>query len=523
MNSIIDFLSGEVPGGILLLLLVLSVINLTLFFFFKGSKLFSKNEYRQKVIKSTVFVIAVYISVWFVLRPAQIPDSVLIVPFQKNSKCDFVSSESIERQLKENLSDSYRLHYWEWFYEACNEDSINDFNYRNSLAGRLNIDFIISGKYLSDSVVEVFIVGEDNSAKKVNFNSYQDMTEKVLSWLDEKNQILDDEKIITSKPIKNIELLTQAKLSYLTANYENAINLIINIPEESVLLKARINLKLGITEIKDNQNSMFKDEENKYFAKVINSLIPIAREGNDTADLNRILGELYLYENKYKEAEIFLKKGLTQNPYDARIYYDMYYLHEDRIKDLGFDSRFDVLKKAIELDNGYVAAVYELANEYFQTGTASSTGRGTTYAMETLNTFMKINSRNQRILNLLANIYLQIKSTEKAINLYKILVDMKSDPGEIYYNLGIGYFHLKKYEDAKSAFKKSISINDYPDSYLYLGAINKITGNNEKALYYYRERIKRSKKGEDDLYAKEAMRGIRLILAEQSQDSSRTN
>ncbi len=520
MNLFIEFLSGEVPGGLLLLLLPLFVVNLSLFFFYKGSKLFSKKEYQKKIIKSSLLIIVVYSTLWFMLRPIQIPDSILFVPFQKNSQSDFASSESIEKQLDGRLLNEYRLHYWEWFYETCNQDSINDLNYRNSVAGRLNIDFRITGKYISNSSVEVTAINEDKYEKKlIDFSSYQDMASKILVWLDEIHSIIDNEKVINPNPNADIELLTEAKLNYLAANYDTALNLLLNMPEESILLKAKIYLKMGIKELKDNKNSVFKDEENQYFVKVINSLVPLAREGNDSPSLNRTLGELYLYDKKYKEAEIFLKKGITQNPHDSRIYYDMYYIHEDRIKDLGFDTRFDVLRKAIELDNGYVAAVYDLANDYFQTGTASASGSGTTSALQTLDIFMQINRENKKVLNLLANIYLQIKYTEKAIDIYKKLIVMEYNPGEIYYNLGIGYFHLKKYENAKTAFKKSISINDYPDSYLYLGAINRISGENDKALYYYRERIKRSKKGEDDYYAKEAMHGIRLILADQ-QDTS---
>ena len=56
MNAFIDFLSGEVPGGILLLCLILLIINLSLFFLYKGSKLFKKEVYRTKVIKSSAFI-----------------------------------------------------------------------------------------------------------------------------------------------------------------------------------------------------------------------------------------------------------------------------------------------------------------------------------------------------------------------------------------------------------------------------------------------------------------------------------
>ena len=132
---------------------------------------------------------------------------------------------------------------------------------------------------------------------------------------------------------------------------------------------------------------------------------------------------------------------------------------------------------------------------------------------------MKINSENKKILNLLASINLQIKHADEAIEIYKKLITYDKDNSELYYNLGIGYFHKKEYEESEKVFLKSIKINEYPDSYLYVGAINKIIGNYEKALYYYRERIKRSKKGEDDYYATEALHGLQWILKKQYEDS----
>jgi hypothetical protein len=45
-------------------------------------------------------------------------------------------------------------------------------------------------------------------------------------------------------------------------------------------------------------------------------------------------------------------------------------------------------------------------------------------------------------------------------------------------------------------------------------------GINDSALYYYRERVRR-KTGDDDIYAAEAMKGIRIILQEQEQGSKK--
>jgi len=517
MNSFLNLLSGQVPGGILLFLLILFIVNLTLFFFYRGSKFFSKEQYKKKAINSSGFLIVSYIAMWFILRPVPIPESILFVPFQDGEKTEYVLSEILEQRIKDNLSKDFRLHRWEWLYQTCDLDSIEFQNYRDHVARKLKIGIIVSEKKISEYAMEVIAYrGNDELSKQFNFNSYTNLSEQMIAWLDSNFEIQNEDKNLQPYTEMDFVTLTKSKLRYLNKDYNAALKLLKNNPEFD-LLKSMINLRLGIEELQNKKKSDFKDEDNKYFNKVLQNLLPIAREGNDTAVLNRILGELYLFDGQYEKAEIFHKKSLIQDPYDSRTYYNLYFLHKDRIEELGFKNRDEVLKKAVQLDNGFVHAIHDLANEYFRTGTASSTGKGTTYATETLNNFLKINKTNPKILNLLANIYLQIKETEKAINIYNKLISLGTITGEVYYNLGIGYFHLKDYPNAESAFQKSIQLNDYPDSYLYLGAINRLKGDKQKALYYYRERIKRQTK--DDLYAKEAMKGIRLILSEKENDS----
>ncbi len=523
MNSIIDFLSGEIPGGFLLFLLILFIINLSLFFFYRGSKFFTKEVYKKKVTKSSLFLLVTYVSLWFILKPVPIPDPILIMPFQKGMVCEYTISEILEQQIDGKLSEDYRLHYWDWYYDTCINDSIDNFEYRLLIANRLNIAWIVTGQYLSDSRINVIAKNENRTINnEFEFISLKELSLKIAVWLNDKLRILDiDNKDIFELNYSDdyLTTLTKAKLLYLNFDYSKALDMVSNVNPDPVLLKSKIYLELGKSEITNNENSKFGEKENKNFLEIISLLIPVAQEGKDTPTLNRILGRLYLYEKKYKEAEIFLKKALTQNPYDAKVYNDMYYLHEDRFKDIGFENRFEILNKAIELDNGNSDAVYNLANDYFQTGTGSKSGTGTTFALETLNRYMKINSENNKILILLASINLQIKHADEAISIYKKLITRGNTDSELYYNLGIGYFHKKNYDEAEKTFMKSIEINEYPDSYLYVGAINRITGNFEKALYYYRERIKRSKKGEDDYYAKEALHGLQWILKKQYEDS----
>jgi tetratricopeptide (TPR) repeat protein len=133
-----------------------------------------------------------------------------------------------------------------------------------------------------------------------------------------------------------------------------------------------------------------------------------------------------------------------------------------------------------------------------------------------------LNANETDILSLLASIYVKTKETEQAIILYKKVLEKNPGQAEIHYNLGICYFHLQEYELAKQYFQQAIRINDHSDSYLYLGGIYKLQNDFDKALYYFRERVKR-KKDDQDEYARQAMRGIRIVLDKMSKKENQEN
>jgi tetratricopeptide (TPR) repeat protein len=178
---------------------------------------------------------------------------------------------------------------------------------------------------------------------------------------------------------------------------------------------------------------------------------------------------------------------------------------------MGFEDRVAILEHTVRLDPGYVDAVYELANEIYTAGSGASSAYGTQRAVRLLNDFLNINANQQKILSLLARIYLQSKYTLKAHEIYRKLADFNPDSAENHYNLGVANYQLKNYDRAEQNFLRALEISDHLESYLYLGAICRHRENYDKALYYFRERIRR-KTGDKDHYAKEAMRQVRTIL-----------
>ncbi len=524
MRDFLHFISGEVPGGVLLLLFLLVVINLALRYLYKSSKLFTKHEYIRKASKANVFLLGIYAILWFVLRPPGLPDRVLILPFENENVLDYSISAALQRQLSGQLNKNYTNHPWEWYYQTSNKDSLSDRSYRLILAEKLDMGMVISGKVNKkndDLNLDVEVI-QSNSRDNINIqaSSYHQATQSIVQWLSQNTDLLSKNWIkAAALTDEQVAMSAQVSLLLLDDEFDQVIEMGLEPDSHQVALLARAYLDKGIEENEDKVWPTMKDTQfsNPWFRKLYNLIIPYSREGQDTADLNIILARMYQQIKNYEMAAICLEKAITQDRYNARIYYYLSFLHPSRYEERGFKTRDEVLLNAVKLDPGYWEAVYEYANELYTTGTAASTNPKTIKSIEYLQNFTRLNPNNEKILALLGKILLQSKYTREAVQIFEKLVILSENSALHNYNLGICYFHLKEYDRAKDLFNKAIDLNDYPDAYLYIGAIHRLAGDRDKALHYYRERVRRQR-GDDDLYAKEAMEGIRLILNEVAEE-----
>ena len=527
MQTLYNFLSGPIPGGIIILLFILLSLNISLYFFYKSSKLFSKKVYQNKLIKYNTVPVTVYIIIWFVFRPEPLPTGIIILPFQDNNKTDYVYCETLEQQLKNVLNKKYFIHSWCDLYQTAVRDSFIYTEYRIQLAKKIGIPIIISGTLRNEDhsmqiSLDVYNRGEVTSLL-IHAISYQDAIIKITDRIENEVNLLDKniDSIMLMFDEQQMNDYVQIKMDYLNHQYEKAKK---RIKDSNILydiLLAKIFLKQGIREYQNSHptsntgstshTQIIEKYLNSSFQQARNVLYVYVKESKDNAEINRILGKICLYEKNYELAEIFLKKSWVQDRYNARLYYDLSFLNRDRLKEIGFRNRIEVLEKAVYFNPGFKDAVYDLAYEYFYNGTAVPSDQYTVNSIKYLTNYLRFNPAEKDILSLLASIYVRIKETEKAIDIYNVLLKVEPDNAELDYNLGICYFHLQKYELARNYFLKAIDIDDHTDSYLYLASIYKLEGDYDKALYYFRERVRR-KSGKDDEYARQAMRGIRLVL-----------
>jgi tetratricopeptide (TPR) repeat protein len=529
MIEFLHFISGEVPGGILLLIFLLIVINLALYYLYKSSKLFSGDIYKRKTIRANIILFGIYIVLWIFLQPPTLPDRVIILPFEKDETVDYTICEVLQQQLSRNISDDFILHRWEWLYQTANIDSVIIEEYRITLAKKIGIAIIITGKIkeLGNEVkIDLEIISSSGIRNvNINANSYPRASEKIFGFIRKDLNLLKEQPLKTfSTAYEIFSAISRLKILLLNDQYDVVIKSFNEPDSHIVAFVADAYLKKGISELEENTTpGLHNDKMNPNFRRLLNLIIPYSKEGNDTPEMNIILAQMYMHQKNYGMAEICLQKALTQDKYNPRIYFFLSFLHESRYQERGFKTRTSVLDHAVKLDPGYGKAVYELADQLYKTGTGAVTDPNTMRSIEVLRHFLQLNPNNVEILALLGKILLQSKYTLDAVDIYTKLIDLVPSSAAHQYNLGICYYHKKDYQKAKELFERAIELDDYSDAYIYLGAMSRLEGDLEKALYYYRERVKR-KSGDDDQYARQAMKGIRLVLndlAEQEEKATK--
>lgn len=517
MAEFIDFLSGKVPGGIYLLVFILLAVNLT-FLLFRISKLIDHRRLLKNQIIISFLLLSIYIAVWLALKPAPPSIRIIVLPTTlQNQSISFQPSafrfaEFMQQIAGQHLQKKYLMHRWQWLFETVGRDSVYNYQIWVKIARRIRPGLLLESfenegtftyrvhlfKKNKDEIKEYSAVGNTEylpviQAINKDFHLFQSAS-FILPQLDDQ--------------------CLQARIAYQAHDYQQAQRLTLDREtSEARILQAALLIKKGLDRKVDRERADYIKENNPDFEQAKSILHDLIRQRWDTPEVAFLLGRMALREENFEAMDVFLKKALADDPTDCRIHILLSYLLPARLNELGYKKRTDILEKAVFLDPGFRDAVYELANEYYTSGTGTPTGFGTTSAMRVITDYLSIKSGDPQILSLLGSIYLKVQRNEDAFRIFSELYKRFPQDSNAQYNMGIALFMQKNYPQALEFFLKAISTTDHLDSYLYAGLTYRMMGKRDKALEYYRERIRRQT-GDDDKYAKEAMMGVRLILDE---------
>ena len=518
MADLYDFLSGQVPGGIFLLVFLLLIVHL-LFIYLRKSELISRKTSRRNRLYFTLLLLFVYVLLWFDLQPPKPQQRIVVLPtlsadgsLPKEGSV-FAFAETLQRMAwQDSLKDRYFLHRWEWLLETVGKDSFAVVPFWRHVAENIGASYLITSQRTANG----FTAGvndlskPDERGKKYHIARDDDFSALI-------DQIQQDFHFFTKDQIPVVKIdekYLEAKFYFYLKDYDRVLKILnpLNTPEATVL-KAAVYVQKGLRRKVDRKKAEYLKIKIPEFEQARRLLAPLLRQRKDVKGLAYWLGRMAMHEGDFTRAEIYLKKALVDDPEDCRVHYALSFLLPVRLKELGYGSRIDILEKAVRLDPGYRDAVYDLANSYYLSGSGSETGPTTNRAIKTIERYLSINRKDTQINSLLGMLYIRIKRFNQAQHIFEQLLKQYPNDSNSYYNMGIVYFMKKEYRKALPYFLKAIEIDQNLDSYLYAGITYRLLGNNKMALKYYRERVRR-KTGDDDYYALQAMKGIQIILAD---------
>lgn len=513
MIEIIKLLSGDIPGGAILLLVAIIFINFA-FSFLKRSGLLKPNGLKLKWISANLIILLLYAMLWSYNKPYFMPQRIVILPSKVENEAYFSSQKAIYLpQLMQNnastLKGRYQVHKWQWMHKTLQPLNINKHAVWSRLAKELGPEYIIESFFKDNNTLNISIF-KPGLKEPTQFDVSYPLTnadlEKVLM---EVGTGVKSGLTISSGPDMRWQ---QAEFNWAQHRYERVLK---NVEHDTTLdarlIKAKTHVLQGLALKKSEIKKIHQNEGNPHFNHAKKILYPITRKDKENELVNRLLARIFLREEDYARAEIFLKKNYIDAPYDAEIHYLLSKLYPERLEELGFTSTKKILIRTVRLDPGNSKAVLDLAHEYFVTGTGARETSGAISAIETAQNFLKLNPDKPEVLNTLGGLYIKSEYYAEADSIYSRLARLYPYDSNMLYNKGIVQYSQSNYNAALNLFRQAIAMDENLDAYLYAGMTAQLMGDSTLALSYYRERVKR-KTGDDDKYAKEAMRGIRNIL-----------
>ncbi len=433
-------------------------------------------------------------------------------------------SEILIKYLEQNNLEELLPYQLDWLIPAANRDSLTFQNYCLAFAKRINLDYFVVGRFLKKSpgyrvnykftqVDKNKIVFEET--RQIAVSEIQEFSRELSILVADRMLGPNREAVLKDPWHSNAELAVffNFKLLLLNGETKSALDLApsaINEDSNSTAwlnALAEIYLNRGVKKRKKGQS----DLEDFQTAKSL-LLKSLSLDEGDHKTL-QLLAELYLANERWNQAEEFLRESLLRNRWDSKTYVDFTQLHPSRYADLDFDNENALLEKAIFVNPLDFNARLILADNYSRKNRLD-------LATKTVKQILRINPNRIDALMRLGSIYMARNDLLNSLESYQRVTELEPQNGEVYYNLGIVYYYQKDYDMAIKFFEHAIKSVDHVDSHLYLAYIYEQKKEMNRAITHLRTRIaKRS--GRADKFAEEARKHLFQILSERKENDSK--
>jgi len=503
---------------------VWAFISFVVWYFYRHST----KKHRVGFKTSFLIISALFFFVFLFNKFKQLPQSeplrIAVFPFINQSDTSasiswesFAFSEIPIKYLEQiNLQEllPYQL---DWLTSAANRDSLSFKKYCLDFAKRIKVDYVVLGSFLKESS------DYSLSYKLIQCNNDKTVLEEIsqitLTGIQEfsrelsrsvANRIIEsDSELFLKDPWhSNVKLRAffNFKLFLLNRETSSAFGLAKNAVKADsnsttwLNSLAEIYLNRGAEKKKNGQSDL---EDFQAAKSLLLKSLSLDKKDHTTS---RLLAELYLSNERWHQAEEFLRESIKKNPWDSKIYVDFAQLHPARYANLGFDNENELLEKAIFVNPLNFEAHLILADNY-------SNKNRRDLAIKTVKEILRINPNRVNALMKLGTIYMLQNDLLNSLEIYQKVTELAPGNGEVYYNLGIVYYQQKDYNTAIKFFEHAIKSIDHVDSHLYLAYIYEQQKDMNRAITHLRTRIAK-RRGRDDKFAEEARKHLFQILSE---------
>lgn len=528
MKNIFDILSADVPGGITIYLFALFFIFFILFYLYRASELFTRAHFTKWLLGGWILVTLIYAYLWVTHPSPALLKRYTIFITARNSHDQWLSkfySEEISRRIKPFQDRNTYFFPQRWIHlaeieldSAMAEQICRQVIIQRAVLG--NIERENKQVYLKLRLMRYPEEKLEESLKiALNPNQPEAQLPELIVRL---KPFLPFRENAPSQAITN-RLFIKARDEFFKGNYEESNRLFKQVsaefPGDSEIQKwyyYSLIRRAGMLRPQEEPNP-FETKKmpwQKMLAEARSYLKNLVRqnlEKNFTDDfLNNMLAECYLWEEDYDEAEVFLTNAFAENPFNIYVLENFTHLHASRYSGLGFKDQYDIYDRITRICPIYANVLIKYVEKLLRITPVH--GLASEKAKKLVEKFLSVNPNSATSWLLLGEYYHANLEREKAFQAFSTADSLQPNNTLVQYNLGIMYYLEEDYKQAESHFKRAIETGDYLDAHLYLGSVYLKRKEYKKALEQFRYRVEH-KKGEDDTYAREAMKGIRQCLA----------
>jgi len=229
-----------------------------------------------------------------------------------------------------------------------------------------------------------------------------------------------------------------------------------------------------------------------------------------------LLGMTFLEFHQWEQAESALKLSYNLNPSDPRTLFYLSRLEDRRLVDMPYKSSLRLLERCLYLNPGYEDARLELSSYYLK-------HRDKPLARKVLVEGLNLNSQSEPLRQSLAAALIETGNYEEAVRICHGILEINPNHAPTYYNLGIAYLYLKRYEEAMAALDSSLARGGTVNNFYYKGVAYQKMGQWDKAIKEFQRRMASPQTSDDKvaISARERVKMLRRWIVER--DSGKTN